>query len=213
MVHACTSMRHASTELSALLREFDSDDDGRLTKHELEVDAPRRAAGGTMAPACQPPANAHEVHLAPAYRLRVDTQAHRIDGKGARPTGQTSEADGEGMPQSPLIACPSSTELSALLREFDSDDDGRLTKHPAAGRISEPDGEGTPQSPLIAYAPVEVSHLLAMIEEHDHLITDLQESQEAIELELSELLKLPVDTARAKGPITRARRRQRKDER
>ena len=38
---------------------------------------------------------------------------------------RASEADGEGMPQSPLIACPSSTELSALLREFDSDDDGR----------------------------------------------------------------------------------------
>ena len=41
-------MRHASTELSALLREFDSDDDGRLTKHELEVGAPRRAAGGAV---------------------------------------------------------------------------------------------------------------------------------------------------------------------
>lgn len=44
------AMRHASsTELSALLREFDTDDDGRLTKHELKaVGAPRRAAGGAV---------------------------------------------------------------------------------------------------------------------------------------------------------------------
>ena len=48
------AMRHASsTELSALLREFDTDDDGRLTKHELKAvgvgdGAPRRAAGGAV---------------------------------------------------------------------------------------------------------------------------------------------------------------------
>lgn len=44
------AMRHASsTELSALLREFDTDDDGRLTKHELKaVGAPRRAASGAV---------------------------------------------------------------------------------------------------------------------------------------------------------------------
>lgn len=43
-------MRHASSsELSDLLREFDTDDDGRLRKHELQaVGTPRRAASGAV---------------------------------------------------------------------------------------------------------------------------------------------------------------------
>ena len=44
------AMRHASSsELSDLLREFDTDDDGRLRKHELQaVGTPRRAASGAV---------------------------------------------------------------------------------------------------------------------------------------------------------------------
>lgn len=44
------AMRHASSsELSDLLREFDTDDDGKLRKHELQaVGTPRRAASGAV---------------------------------------------------------------------------------------------------------------------------------------------------------------------
>ena len=54
------------------------------------------------------------------------------------------------------------------------------------GQPSEADGEGPPQSTYLR-APVEVSQLRAMITEHDHLISDLHESQQAIEFELSQV--------------------------
>ena len=49
------AMRHASSsELSDLLREFDTDDDGRLRKHELQaVGTPRRAASASGAVRCE----------------------------------------------------------------------------------------------------------------------------------------------------------------
>ena len=134
------------------------------------------AAGGSSTngvfPASRALAASDEGQIVPEKKQRTSWPMVDIRLSDAGGSGSVAGEDGKSTSTSHRAAVCHAGPAPAQLRQL--------------GQPSEADGEGPPQSPYLR-APVEVSQLRAMITEHDHLISDLRESQQAIEFELSQV--------------------------